>query len=257
MKRMLCAILLVLVTHATIIPSASAGEVSITAASDLQYAMKEIIASFEARNHGDKVKAVFGSSGKAFAQIAGGAPYDIYFAADIEYPQRLRREGFAVTEPKPYAIGRIALWVTNRSRLDVAKGIDLLLAPSVKKIAIANPDHAPYGRIAREVLQHFKIYDQVKNKLVLGENVQQAAQFVKSGAADAGLVAYSLALAPLLAKDGRYLLIPAGAHREIIQGYVLLKPSVNNPVARKFEAFVGSNEARSIFRKYGFSLPNE
>lgn len=257
MKRMLPALLLVFLAHGALVPAASAGEVSITAASDLQYAMKEIIASFEARNQGDRIKAVYGSSGNAYAQIVGGAPFDVYFAADIDYPRKLRLEGFAVTEPKPYAIGRIALWVTNRSGLDVSKGMDLLLSPSVKKIAIANPDHAPYGRIAREVLQKFKMYDRVKHKLVLGENVQQTAQFVKSGAADVGLVAYSLAVAPLLAKDGSYLLIPASAHREIIQGYALLKPSLNNPVARKFETFIGSHEVRGIFKKYGFTLPDE
>lgn len=234
-----------------------AGEVSITAASDLQYAMKEIITAFEAKNPGDKVKAVFGSSGKAFSQIENGAPYDIFFAADIDYPQKLRKSGAAISDPKPYAIGRIALWVTKKSGLDVNQGIDVLLDPKVKKIAIANPAHAPYGRIAKEALQHYKVYDKLKGRLVLGENIQQTAQFVQSGAADVGLVAYSLVLAPAFAKDGNYQLIADSAHQKIVQGYVLLKPSANNPTAKRFESFVGTNDSRTIFRKYGFTLPNE
>lgn len=239
------------------VSSALAGEVSITAASDLQYAMKDISRAFETRHPGNRVRMVFGSSGKAFAQIENGAPYDMYFSADIEYPQKLRRSGTAISDPRPYAIGRIVLWATKKSGIDVFRGIDALHDPRIGKIAIANPLHAPYGRIGKEVLEHYGVYDRMSGKLVLGENIQQTAQFVHSGAADVGLVAYSLALAPALANEGAFFLIPASAHREIMQGYVLLKPSAGNSTAALFTAFIESPAARAIFRKYGFKLPNE
>lgn len=235
----------------------TAGEVSITAASDLQYAMKDITAAFEAKYPADRVKVVFGSSGKAFAQIENGAPYDMYFSADIEYPQKLRRSGAAISDPRPYANGRIVLWATKKSGIDVSKGMDALSDPRVKKIAIANPLHAPYGRIAKEVLERHGMYERIKNKLVLGENIQQTAQFIQSGAADIGFVAYSLALAPLLTREGSYFLIPTSDHKEIVQGYVLLKPAARNATAALFATFIASPAARAIFRKYGFTLPNE
>ena len=237
--------------------SSIAGEVSITAASDLHYAMKEVISAFESKHPGNRVKVVFGSSGKAYAQIENGAPYDMYFSADIEYPQKLRKSGAAISAPQPYASGRIVLWATKKSGIDVSKGLESLRNPKVKKVAIANPLHAPYGRIAKEVLEHYHVYDQNKGKLVLGENIQQTAQFVQSGAADIGFVAYSLALAPILAKEGTHFLIPTTTHKEIIQGYVMLKPSAGNAAAKLFATFISSPPARAIFRKYGFSLPNE
>jgi molybdate transport system substrate-binding protein len=246
-----------LLTFFCSVSSLFAGQVSITAASDLQYAMKDIIAAFEKTNPTDKVSAVFGSSGKAVSQIENGAPYDLFFSADISYPEKLRASGAAISTPKPYAVGRIVVWVTRQSGLDVRKGMKVLLDPKVKKIALANPAHAPYGRIGKEVMEHYGIYDKLQDKLVLGENIQQTAQFVETGAADAGLVAYSLALAPALANVGNYYLVPAEAHKPIVQGYVLLKPAAGNGSAAKFETFIASPTARAIFRKYGFSLPNE
>jgi molybdate transport system substrate-binding protein len=234
-----------------------AGQVTITAASDLQYAMKDIITAFELKNPGNNIAAVYGSSGKAVSQIENGAPYDMFFSADISYPEKLKKSGMAISEPKPYAIGRITVWVTKRSGLDVSKGIALLSDPKIKTIAIANPEHAPYGRIAKEVLEHEKVYEKLRSKLVLGENIQQTAQFVQTGAADAGIIAYSLVLAPALAKEGNYYLIPTTAHQPIVQGYVLLKQAAGNAAAAKFEQFIASPAARAIFKKYGFILPNE
>jgi molybdate transport system substrate-binding protein len=238
-------------------PPLLAGQVTITAASDLQYAMKDLIAAFELKNPGDHISAVYGSSGKAVSQIENGAPYDMFFSADISYPEKLKKSGMAISEPKPYAVGRITLWATKKSGLDVRKGIALLSDPKIKTIAIANPEHAPYGRIAKEVLEHEKVYDKLKNKLVLGENIQQTAQFVMAGAADAGMIAYSLVLAPALAKVGNYYLIPTTTHQPIVQGYVLLKQATGNTTAAKFEQFIASHAARTVFTKYGFILPNE
>lgn len=236
---------------------AMAGQVRITAASDLQYAMKEIITAFESANPGDKVSAVYGSSGKAFSQIENGAPYDLFFSADISYPEKLGKSGAAISKPKPYAVGRLTIWVSRNSGLDARKGIRLLIEPKVRKIAIANPEHAPYGRIAEEVLKNNQVYGRVKAKLVLGENIQQTAQFVQTGAADAGMIAYSLALAPVLASEGSYYLVPARMHKPIVQGYVLLKPAAGNATAARFEKFIASPAARMIFKRYGFTLPNE
>lgn len=237
--------------------SLQAGQMSITAASDLQYAMKDIIKAYLRKNPDDSVSAVYGSSGKAFSQIENGAPYDMFFSADISYPQKLKTSGSAISDPKPYAIGRMTVWVAKSSGLDARKGIRLLTDPKVRKIAMANPEHAPYGRIARQVMEHYKMYDNVKNRIVLGENIQQTAQFVQTGAADVGMIAYSLALAPVLAKEGNYYLVPENTHKPIVQGYVLLKPAAENQTARKFERFIGSAEARAIFKRYGFALPNE
>ena len=257
MKKLFHGIATLVVVLFTSVSPLFAGQVSITAASDLQYAMRDIIAVFEKNNPSDKVSVVFGSSGKAVVQIENGAPYDIFFSADISYPEKLRVSGAAISTPKPYAVGRIVVWVTKQSGLDVRKGIKVLLDPKVKKIALANPVHAPYGKIGKEVMEHYGIFDKLQDKLVLGENIQQTAQFVETGAADAGLVAYSLALAPALDSVGNFYLVPAEAHNPIVQGYVLLKPATGNAVAAKFEAFIASPTARAIFRKYGFSLPNE
>jgi molybdate transport system substrate-binding protein len=151
----------------------------------------------------------------------------------------------------------MTVWVTKSSGLDARNGIKLLSNPKVIKIAIANPQHAPYGRIAKQVMEHYQVYDNVKNKIILGENIQQTAQFVQTGAADVGMIAYSLALAPVLKKEGNYYLIPASAHKPIVQGYVLLKSASGNATAGKFEQFISSAEARTIFKRYGFTLPNE
>lgn len=256
-KHTLQRLLLALFALLTTAMPAMAGQVSITAASDLQYAMKEIITAFESANPGDKVSAVFGSSGKAYSQIENGAPYDLFFSADISYPENLRKSGAAISKPTPYAVGRMTIWVTRNSGLDVRKGLKILLDPKVRKIAMANPEHAPYGRIAEEVLKNNRLYEKVKGKLVLGENIQQTAQFVQTGAADAGMIAYSLALAPVLSSEGSYYLVPANLHKPIVQGYVLLKPAAGNATAARFEKFIGSAAARKIFKRYGFTLPNE
>ncbi len=151
-----------------------------------------------------------------YAQIQNGAPFDLYFSADIAYPRKLEEAGLTVPGSLyPYAIGRIVLWAGKDSRLDLSKGLDVLLETTIKKIAIANPKHAPYGRAAVVAMEHAQVYDRVKNKLVLGENISQAAQFVESGAADVGIIAMSLALAPLMQAAGHYWEIPADTHPPI------------------------------------------
>src|SRR5271166_1698960 len=180
-------------------PFAPAQEITVAAAADLNYALKELAARFEKKT-GDKVTLSFGSSGNLFAQIESGAPYDLFFSADEAYPKKLAAEGFAESASLHiYAIGHLVLWVPNGSGLDPQKlHMDLLLQSSVQRIAIANPEHAPYGRAAKAALEHFGLQDRVAKKLVLGENISQAAQFVQSGNAQAGLIALSLAMSPAM-----------------------------------------------------------
>ncbi len=236
---------------------AHGAEVSIIAAADLQYALKDVVAAYAKKYPADKATLVFGSSGKAYSQIASGAPHDIFFSADISYPLKLKTAGLTVSAPKPYATGRIGIWATKKSGLDVKQGPAALLDSRVKTIAIANPEHAPYGRAAKAALEHYKLYDRLKDKIVMGEDIQQTAQFVQSGAADAAIIAASLALAPVLAEAGNFYLLPASSHPEILQGYVRLKRATANSAGRRFEAFIGGGEARAIFKHYGFALPHE
>jgi len=234
-----------------------AGVAKITAAADLIYAFTEMKSVFEKQNPGDKILISFGSSGKAYTQIINGAPYDMYFSANMKYVQNLEKEGFTATKPKTYAYGRIGLWLPKDKNIILTKGMSVLLDSRVKKIAIANPEHAPYGVAAVDALKNRKYYEKIKDKIVIGENVSQTAQFVQSGAADIGIIPISLALSKKLKKLGNFYLFPANWHNAIIQGYALLKHGKDNQTAKKFENFVSSKEAREIFNRYGFKLPNE
>src|SRR5438128_4622469 len=196
--RILCAVC-VSVTNPSF-SSAQQPHLNIASASDLQFAMNELAASYE-KQSGVKLNLTFGSSGNFFAQIQNGAPFDIFFSADSDYPKKLEQAGLIVPASiHPYAVGRIVLWSPADSKADPAKsGWNSLLDPSVQKIAIANPDHAPYGRATLEALKKSGLYDRVKEKLVFGENISQAAQFVQSGNAQVGILAESLALSPSFA----------------------------------------------------------
>lgn len=233
-----------------------AGEILVAAASDLNFAMKEIVAEFEQQT-GHRVKLSLGSSGNYYSQIQNGAPFDLYFSADIGYPKKLEDAGLTVPGSLyRYAIGRIVVWTGTASALDVTKGINVFQEPKIKKIAIANPKHAPYGRAAVAAMEHFKVYDQVKNRLVLGENVSQAAQFIESGACEVGIVALSLALAPTMKARGSYWEIPAEAHPPLEQGAVILRSSSHQSAAKQFLEFVKGTQGQEIMRRYGFTLPN-
>ncbi|MDR4468674.1 MAG: molybdate ABC transporter substrate-binding protein [Nitrospira sp.] len=234
---------------------ARAEEITIAAASDLHFAFKELIPEFEQAT-GTQVKLSLGSSGNYFAQIQHGAPFDLYFSADISYPQKL--EAASLTVPgslSPYAVGRIVLWARHDSPLNVTEGLQALRHPSVRKIAIANPKHAPYGRAAVAAMKHFNIYDGVNDRLVLGENVSQAAQFVESGAADLGIIALSLARAPALKDKGAYWEIPAEAYPPLEQGAVILRSSTHQEHAKRFLEFMRSPQGHAIMTRYGFVVP--
>jgi molybdate transport system substrate-binding protein len=235
---------------------ASADEITIAAASDLNFAFKELVAGFE-KQTGHRVKLSLGSSGNFFSQIQNGAPFDVYFSADIRYPQKLQEAGYAVPGSLyRYAIGRIVVWVPRTSSVDVEKlRMEALLEPSVRKIAIANPKHAPYGRAAVAAMEHFKLYERVKDRLVLGENISQAAQYVESGASDIGIIALSLALAPTMKAAGTYWEIPAEAHPPLEQGAVIVKGARSPEAAKAFLEFLRSSGGREVMTRYGFVVP--
>ncbi|MDE3242318.1 MAG: molybdate ABC transporter substrate-binding protein [Nitrospirota bacterium] len=257
--RYICVALAVgLVALGGMQPSVAAGnDLTIAAASDLSFAFKDLVAEFE-KASGTHVKLSLGSSGNFFSQIQHGAPYDLYFSADVRYPQKLEQTGYAVPGTLyKYAVGRIVVWTPKSSPLDVEKlGMEALLAPSIKKIAVANPKHAPYGRAAIAAMEHFKIHDRVKDKLVLGENISQAAQFVESGAADIGIIALSLALAPAMKEAGQYWEVPADAHPPLEQGTVILTSAKNPPAAKAFLDFLKGPQGREIMQRYGFVSPS-
>jgi molybdate transport system substrate-binding protein len=229
--------------------------ITIAAASDLQFAFQDVAARFE-KSSGKQVKLIFGSSGNFFAQIQNGAPFDLFFSADLDYAKKLDAAGLA--EPGTlyeYATGKIVLWAPQQSPVDLKSGLQVLLDPAIKKIAIANPEHAPYGRAAVAALRHEKLYDQVAGKFVLGENISQTATFVVSGSADIGIVALSLALAPALKDKGRYAEIPPENYPPIEQAAVILKSSQQKETARAFLVFVKSPEIVNLLKTYGFSVP--
>ncbi|OGW66936.1 MAG: molybdate ABC transporter substrate-binding protein [Nitrospirae bacterium RIFCSPLOWO2_02_FULL_62_14] len=254
MKLFGCAIVLAVACGSGF---AQAEEITVAAASDLSFAFKEAASQFE-RQTGTRAKITLGSSGNLFSQIQNGAPFDAYFSADVRYPQKLEESGQAVPGSLyRYAIGRLVLWVPNRAGLpSLRQGLQALLDPAVKKIAIANPKHAPYGRAAVEAMRHAGVYEAVKGKLVQGENISQAAQFVESGAADTGLIALSLAMVPAMQQAGQYWEIPQEAYPPIEQGAVVLKNGRNREGAQAFLSFLQQREGREILRRYGFVLPD-
>lgn len=237
-------------------PSVLAEDLTIAAASDLSFAFKDLVAEYE-KTTGNHVKLSLGSSGNFYSQIQHGAPFDLYFSADIGYPEKLEKAGLTVPGSLyRYAVGRIVLWTARASGLDVSKGLEVLRDPSIRKVAIANPKHAPYGRAAVAAMKHFNVYEQVKDRLVLGENVSQAAQFIESGASDIGIVARSLAWAPAMKEAGIVWEIPAEAHPLLEQGAVIVKSSRHQDSARQFLEFVRGARGQEIMRRYGFTLPD-
>lgn len=256
MKRLIAPLLLGALLEGCAAPPAAS--LSIAAASDLRYALDELTGAFE-RSHAEvRTAVIYGSSGNFYAQILNGAPFDLFLSADIAYARQLEERG--LTRPDSvfrYAQGRIAIWVPTSSMLDIeGRGLAALTDGSISRVAIANPEHAPYGRAAEAALRAAGIVDQVRSKLVLGENISQTLQFVQSGSADVGIVALSLALAPPVAPAGRYWLIPADLHPPIDQGGAIVRSTRSPEAAEAFRAFLLGADARVILERYGFVVPD-
>ncbi len=233
--------------------------VTVAAAADLKFAFDEVVGEFRQQHTEIQVEPSYGSSGNFFSQLSNKAPFDMFLSADIGYPRKLIEQEFADKDSEfQYAIGHIVIWVRNDSTLDVKeRGMAVLNDPAAHKIAIANPKHAPYGRAAEAALKHFEIYDTVQERLVLGENIAQATQFVESGAADVGIIALSLAMAPPLRDKGRYWLVPADSYPKLEQGGVILSWANDRPACEKLRSFMMSEPGRAILRRYGFEPPQE
>jgi molybdate transport system substrate-binding protein len=230
-------------------------ELTIAAAADLQPVMKELASRFENQTH-SRVKLSFGSSGNLFAQMQNGAPYDLFFSADVSYPQKLQEAG--LTQPGSlyeYATGKIVLWAPQASVIDVNKGLSVTADPSVKRLAIANPAHAPYGRAAQAALRKTGLWEKVAPKLVMGENIAQTAEFVQSGNADVGILALSLALSPSMRNEGKYFEIPQDFYPPLRQAAVILKRSQHKALAARFLEFLKMPATKSLLLQYGFAPP--
>ena len=229
------------------------GRVRVAAAADLNVALPAIVSRFGAAHDVD-VTIAYGSSGTFFAQLLNEAPFDLFLSADLDYPNQLVTRGLTVPQSEfTYAVGRIVLWAPASSPLDVAHhGLRALTAPSLAHVAIANPAHAPYGRAAVAALESAGVYAAVQPKLVFGESVAQAMQFAQSGAADAGIVARSLALAT---GAGVVFEIPPATYPRMDQGGVILRWAADADAARALRGFLLSADGRAILERSGFALP--
>jgi len=234
---------------------APAQEITVAAAADLHFALDAIASRLQAES-GIHVHAIYGSSGNFYQQIQNGAPFDVFLSANVDYPKKLEAAGLTLPGTYfEYARGKIVLAIPANSTLDIKQGLKVLTNPAVKKVAIADPGHAPYGMAAVSALKAEHIYEQVSSKLVTAENISQAASFVLSGAADAGIIALSLAKAPLAGAKVRFEEIPASDYSPIMQAGVVLRSSKQQKATEKFKAFLRGKDAASIFRRFGFEVP--
>lgn len=237
----------------------SSARVRVAAASDLKPALDEIVRAFNSTNTGTELNVVttYGSSGNFYAQITNGAPFDLFLSADSTYPDRLVADGRGtVTDTFRYATGRLAIYSTRISGEELERrGLASLSDPAVRKIAIANPDHAPYGRAAVEAMTSVDLYEPLKSRLVFGENVAQTAEFALSGAADAGIIALSLAMTPQLTDRGHHVEVAATLHGSLAQSGLVIKSAKNSEGARRFAEFITSDEGQRILAEKGFGPP--
>jgi molybdate transport system substrate-binding protein len=250
MKNLLLPLVLLACTSA-----ASSQQLTVAAAADLRPALEEIATSFKSSS-GIALRVSYGSSGNFFQQLQNGAPFDAFLSANVDYPKKLADAGLTVSDSYyEFARGSIVLMVPYDSKLDLSEGLHILLTPTVKKIAIANPSHAPYGQAAVAAIKSTGIYDWAAPHLVNGENVSQAASFVLSGAAEVGIVAKSLALAPAAAKQVKFVDVPAKDYPPLLQAMVVLKSSKNQRDAMRLVDYMRGERAKMILKQYGFEVP--
>jgi len=240
------------------VPQPSVQEIlNIAAAADLRFALEDVAGKFREDHPQINVNVTYGSSGNFYSQLSNHAPFDLFLSADISYVKQLADHGLAEKDSEfQYAVGRIVLWAPAGSPFDPAKRkMKALLDPALKTIAIGNPQHAPYGRAAEAALKTYKLWDQLEPKLVKGQDIAQAAQFVQSGAADVGMIALSLALSPGMKDSGTYYLIPLEDYPPLNQGGVVLSYAKDAAAAREFRQFILSKSGKTILKQYGFALP--
>ena len=230
-----------------------ADKITVFAAADLRFALSEVKDNFAKQNPNDEVEMIFGSSGKGMHQIENGAPYDIYFSANMSFVEKLYKQGDVTTKPKLYAIGRIVIW-SKHKEFNPEAGFDNFTQKWAQKVAIAHPGHAPYGEKAKQAMESLGIFETLEPKLVLGENISQTAGFISSKAADVGVIALSLALAPTISETehNKYYLIDSKLHQPLMQGYSITKLGATKPLSQKFYDFMETKDSNEIMKKYGF-----
>jgi molybdate transport system substrate-binding protein len=243
--------LLLLILFAALV-KINAQSITIAAAADLRNALDDITKLYKEKHPDVKVDIIFGSSGNLYQQITNQAPFDLFFSADVSFPNKLEEQKLTAGKPTIYAVGHLVLWSAAK---DVTKGLDLLKSDEIKKISIANPEVAPYGKRAVETLKYYKLYDIIKDKIVKGDNVSQAAQFVLTGNAEVGIIALSLALSPEMSSKGKYFLIDEKSYSKLEQAYVILKKSEKKKEILDFVKFLETKKVKDILSKYGFKLP--
>lgn len=230
--------------------------IAVAAAANLKLAIEDLEKGFEAENPGTEVTVTLGASGSFFAQLQNGAPFDVFFSADTEYPRKVIEAGLARKEDETvYAVGKLVVWAPRSAKVHLKRmGVAAVADPAVKKLAIANPAVAPYGRAAVAALRAAGVYEAVKDRLVLGQNVAQAAQFAQSGAAEAALIPLSLTFSPEL-KEGKILVVPADSYPAQAQSAVVLGRAREPELARAFVRYVTGPEGREILLQSGYALP--
>lgn len=252
LKKILLTVFLVLIL--TTPSTLWAENFTVAVAANMQFAFDELKTVFET-DKGIPVRGIMASSGKLSAQIANGAPFDVFLSANVYYPETLFKQGWAYQKPKIYAYGTLVLWTIGD--LDLSRGIHTLTDPLVQKIAVANPQTAPYGRETINALNYYGLYGQIDKKLVYGESIAQTNLFISSGASDAGFTAKSVVLAPHMKNVGRWIEVNAEAYEPIAQTAVILKHAKedNLVTAQQFYDFLFSKQAQDIFQQYGYILP--
>jgi molybdate transport system substrate-binding protein len=232
----------------------AAEPLTVAIASNLKYVFDDLATEFK-RQTGIEVQSVLNSSGKIATQVRNGAPFDIFMAADMEYPEGLYKDGYASMPPQPYAYGLLVLW--TKTDVDLSKGVTGLVDKSVGKVAIANPKVSPFGRQTLNVLKHFKVLATIEPKLVYGESITQVSHYVDSKVADVGFSTKSIVIAPETVGKGKWIEVPPESYEPMPQGVVILKhgSKINGEAARKFYGFLQSTKARAIFAKNGYKLP--
>ena len=255
MVRFLLAILALTVAAVGSVLPAQQSTIAVAAAADLQAVMPQLIERF-ARDSGVQATASYGSSGNFFAQIQNGAPFDVFFSADVDYPKRLVASGHAEANSLyEYATGHLVVWTRADSGIDLRRGLAVVTDERVARVAIANPQYAPYGRAAVAALQHERLYEKVTGKLVLGENLSQTAQFAQTGNAQVGIISLSLALGPAL-KSGKYVEVPATFHPAIQQAAVVLSGSKSKTAARQLLDYLRRPQTAKLLQTFGFAPPS-
>lgn len=234
--------------------SSYAASVKVAAAANLRFVLEEIKKQYVKEHPGVSLDLTFGSSGTLTTQIVNGASFDVFFAADVNFPKKVEAAGFAATPVKVYAYGKVAMFSTT---VDVTKGLNVVLLSSVRKVSIADPQKAPYGEYSVATLKKKGLYDKIASKIVWGENISQAAQFAFSGNAEVGFIAYSYAMAPDMRGKGKVYVLPTKDCPPIEQAYVLLKQGAKNADAKAFMAYAVSSKCAKIWAAFGYGLPRK